>query len=324
MMHSKRLLMTLCLTAIAAVLSGCRQDMHNQPKYIPLRPSEFFSNGSSARMPVPGTVARGHLDADTYFYTGKINGVDGTLLPFTATKAVLDRGEERYNIYCTPCHSRVGEGNGMIVQRGYRRAASLHEARLLQAPIGHFYDVISNGWGAMPDYSAQIDPPDRWAIAAYIRALQLSQNASVNDVPADLRGSIKTRQQLEAEFGGGVLGQRERSPMTTTGSTSAGTGQNTHIGPMTPTMGGTQSNTINRDVNEQGGGQMIQSARPHPQGQTGHAQGGDYSGTVAPRSDKGVSRGQTSLPQGNWQSGPAQRSPQEGQVKPQGDSKEPK
>jgi mono/diheme cytochrome c family protein len=264
--------------------------MHNQPKFIPMRSSEFFADGSSARLPVPGTVARGHLDADTYFYTGKINGVDGTLLPFTATKAVLERGEERYNIYCTPCHSRVGEGNGMIVQRGYRRAASLHDARLREAPIGHFYDVMTNGWGAMPDYASQIEPQDRWAIAAYIRALQLSQNATLNDVPAEQRASLKTRQQLEAEFAGGALG----------------------------------TNRVSRDVNEQSGGQEIQSARPAVAGQTGHAQGGDSAGTVEPRGRKGEDRGQSSLPQGAWQSGPTQRVPQEGQAKPQGYSKEPK
>ena len=323
-MNWKQWLTFSCLLAGGAALSGCRQDMHNQPKFIPMRSSEFFSDGSSAREPVPGTVARGHLDADTYFYTGKVNGVDGKLMPFPVTKAVLERGEERYNIYCTPCHSRVGEGNGMIVQRGYRRAASLHDARLVEAPIGHFYDVMTNGWGAMPDYASQIEPQDRWAIAAYIRALQLSQNATLNDVPPEQRASIKTRQDLEAEFAGGALGQRERSPITTAGSTGGGVGQNTNVAPMTPTMGGTESNRVNRDVNEQSGGQEIQSARPAAQGQTGHAQGGDYSGTVEPRGHKGADRGQSSLPQGAWQSGPTQRVPQEGQAKPQGYSKEPK
>ncbi len=210
MMNWKRLLPLSILLAGGAVLGGCRQDMHNQPKYIPYRPSEFFADGSSARVPVTGTVARGHLNADTYLYTGKINGQDGTLLPFPATKVVLERGEERFNIYCTPCHSRVGDGNGMIVQRGYRRAASLHDSRLVGAPIGHFFDVMTNGWGAMPDYAAQIDTRDRWAIAAYIRALQLSQNATMNDVPADERSNVKTRQELEAEFAGGELGIREK------------------------------------------------------------------------------------------------------------------
>jgi hypothetical protein len=289
-MNWKQALSFSLVLAGAAALSGCRQDMHNQPKYIPYRPSEFFADGSSARQPVLGTVARGELHADTYLYTGKVNGQDGTLMPFPVTRGVLERGEERYNIYCTPCHSRVGDGNGMIVQRGYRRAANLHDPRLQQAPIGHFYDVIAKGWGAMPDYSAQIDVRDRWAIAAYIRALQLSQNASVEDVPAEMRGQIKTRAQVAQAVEGG------EAAVT----------------------------TVSRNVNEQAGGQAIKSARPEVEGQGGQPQGGDYSGTAAPRGKKGAERGQSSLPQGAWQSGPSQKTPQTGQAKPQGDSKEPK
>jgi len=169
---------------ILLILTGCRQDMHDQPKYIPLRPSSFFDDGRSAR-PIPeGTVARGHLDADTAFYTGKTaDGKYVDTFPFPITKEVLLRGQQRYNIYCTPCHDRLGTGNGMVVRRGFRHPPSYHIDRLRQAPNGYIFDVITNGFGAMQDYSAQIEPADRWAIIAYERALQLSQDATINDVP---------------------------------------------------------------------------------------------------------------------------------------------
>ncbi|HEY0566313.1 MAG TPA: cytochrome c [Terriglobales bacterium] len=320
-MNWKRTLPLACLTL--AALSGCRQDMHNQPKYIPYRSSEFFANGSSARQPVLGTVARGHLNADTYFFTGKINGVDGNVMPFRVTKAVLQRGEERFNIYCSPCHSRVGDGNGMIVQRGYRRAANLHDVRLLNAPLGHFYDVIAHGWGAMPDYSAQMDPNDRWSVVAYVRALQLSQNATLNDVPADQRNNVRTRQQVEAELQGGELGQQESGASTTEGSTRGGAVDNKNVG-MSPTTGGTSSNNVNRNANEQSGGQVIQSSRPNPQGQSGHPQGGDTGEGKAPTGSKGRERGQSALPTGHLQSGPNQHTPQDGQARPEGDNRNPK
>ena len=176
----------LCL----AMTAGCRQDMHNQPKYIPLRDSQFFRDGSSARPIVEDTVARGTLQEDAAFYTGKENGTELTTLPFPLTQEVLDRGEQRFNIYCAPCHDRTGSGQGMIVRRGYRQPPSYHIDRLRQAPIGHFFDVMTNGFGAMPDYRAQIAPRDRWAIAAYIRALQLSQHASESDVPAEDRPKL--------------------------------------------------------------------------------------------------------------------------------------
>ena len=181
----------LAVAAAALALAGCRQDMHNQPKYIPLRPSEFFADGRSERQLIEGTVARGHLNDDPAFYTGK--GPDGTPLdtfPFPVTKEVVARGRERFNIYCTPCHDYKGTGNGMIVQRGYAKPPSYHIDRLRQAPNGHFYDVITSGFGAMPDYRAQIAPRDRWAIVSYIRALQVSENAGVSDVPADQRGQL--------------------------------------------------------------------------------------------------------------------------------------
>ncbi len=179
----------LFLAALA--LAGCRQDMHDQPKFIPLRPSTFFADGRSARPLPEGTVARGHLNEDTAFYAAKgADGKDVTEFPMPVTKEMIERGQQRFNIYCTPCHSRVGDGNGMVVQRGYRHPPSYHIDRLRQAPIGHFYDVMTNGFGAMPDYSAQISPADRWAIASYIRTLQYSQQASINDVPADQRGQL--------------------------------------------------------------------------------------------------------------------------------------
>jgi mono/diheme cytochrome c family protein len=178
--------------ALAGVvlLAACRQDMHDQPKYIPLRSSDFFSDGRSARMPVEGTVARGHLRDDEHLYTGKVNGKLVEALPFPVTRELLGRGQERYNIYCTPCHSRVGDGSGVIVQRGYRRPESFHVERLRQAPVGHYFDAMTRGFGAMPDFASQISPQDRWAIAAYIRALQLSQHATLADVPESERGAM--------------------------------------------------------------------------------------------------------------------------------------
>jgi mono/diheme cytochrome c family protein len=172
-------------------LTACRQDMHDQPKYIPLRESTFFGDDRSARVPVEGTVARGELHDDTLLYTGKVNGADAVVFPFAVDATVMARGQERFNIYCSPCHGRTGDGDGMVVRRGYRRPPSYHDERLRDAPVGHFFDVITNGFGAMPDYAAQIRPEDRWAIAAYIRALQLSGHATINDVPADQRGKIK-------------------------------------------------------------------------------------------------------------------------------------
>jgi mono/diheme cytochrome c family protein len=175
----------------AAALSGCRQDMHNQPKSIPLRESMFFKNGSSARPLIDDTVARGTLQDDAAFFTGKADGTEVNALPFPLTAEVLDRGEQRYDIYCAPCHDVTGDGHGMIVRRGYKQPPSYHIDRLRQIPIGHFYDVMTNGFGAMPDYRAQIAPRDRWAIAAYIRALQLSQHASPSDLSPDDRQKLR-------------------------------------------------------------------------------------------------------------------------------------
>jgi mono/diheme cytochrome c family protein len=179
------------LAAITALLllAGCRQDMQDQPKLIPQRGSNLFADHRGARPQVVNTVARGQLREDSYFYTGITQGANGYReehdeLPFPATMEVLKRGQERFNIYCTPCHSRVGNGLGEIVQRGYKPAANLHDQVRLAQPLSHYFYVMTNGYGAMPDYSAQLTPADRWAVAAYIRALQLSQAAKESDVPS--------------------------------------------------------------------------------------------------------------------------------------------
>jgi len=178
------------LTGLTALLliAGCRQDMQNQPKLIPQRGSEMFADHRGARPQVVNTVARGQLREDSYFYTGVVQGANGyreerNQMPFPVTLEVLKRGQERFNVYCTPCHSRVGNGLGAIVDRGYKPAANLHDQVRIAQPLSHYFYVMTHGYGAMPDYSAQLAPEDRWAVAAYIRALQLSQAATRNDVP---------------------------------------------------------------------------------------------------------------------------------------------
>jgi len=169
---------------LIGVTAACRLDMHIQPYYRPLAKSDFFTDDRSARLPVEGTVARGDLHEDTYLYTGKIGNAPGEYLPFTVTKEVLERGRERFNINCTPCHGRVGDGNGFIPSRGFRQPPSYHIERLRKAPLGYFFDVMTNGYGVMPEYGSQVAAYDRWCIAAYIRALQLSQDATPADIPA--------------------------------------------------------------------------------------------------------------------------------------------
>jgi len=179
------------IALVLAAASGCRQDMHDQPKYIPLRYSSFFADARSERPLVPGTVARGHLDEDALLYTGK--GPDGkpsNLFPFPVTKDVIKRGQQRFDIYCTPCHDRTGYGLGMVVRRGYRHPPSYHTDQARALANGFIFDVITNGFGAMPDYAAQIPVRDRWAIVAYVRALQLSQHASVKDLTAEDRARL--------------------------------------------------------------------------------------------------------------------------------------
>jgi len=167
--------------------------MHTQPKYKPLAQTDFFGDGRAARPAVEGTVARGHLRLDDHLYTGKVNGQPVTTFPFVITRRDLERGRERYNIYCTPCHDAAGTGHGMIVLRGFPPPPSYHIQRLRDAPVGHFFDVITNGFGNMYSYAARVTPEDRWRIIAYIRALQLSQAATPADLPP------AERQRLEGQ-----------------------------------------------------------------------------------------------------------------------------
>jgi mono/diheme cytochrome c family protein len=202
----RRALASLVILAGAVSLTACRQDMHQAPRYDPLERSPLFADQRSARALVEGTVARGQLRDDKVFYTGK--QPDGQLVgtvPVPVDRALLLRGQDRYNVYCSPCHGRTGDGNGMVVQRGFKAPASYHTDRLREQPVGYFYDVITNGFGAMQDYSAQVAPRDRWAIAAYIRTLQFSRHATVADVPAERRGTLEAAAAApEAAHGSGA------------------------------------------------------------------------------------------------------------------------
>ena len=209
----------LAFTGLVAMLlvAGCRQDMQDQPKMFPQRGSELFADHRGARPQVVNTVARGQLDQDSYFYTGVVQGANGykeekNEMPFPVTAQVLERGQERFNIYCTPCHSRVGNGLGEIVQRGYKPAANLHDSVRMSQPISHYFYVMTHGYGAMPDYSAQLTPEDRWAVAAYIRALQLSQAATTADVPSGVQ--VQNLQELAAQQGHADYAQPWTLPAT--------------------------------------------------------------------------------------------------------------
>ncbi|HEV7769024.1 MAG TPA: cytochrome c [Thermoanaerobaculia bacterium] len=179
------------MTALLLVtLAACQQKMANQPRYDPLETSDFFADGMSARPRVANTVARGELSTDPFFDTGKINGALADGFPFAVTREVIDRGHQRFDIYCSECHGRVGDGNGMIPSRGYRKPPSFHTETLRAQTTGHLFDVMTNGFGAMPPYGSMIPTRDRWAIIAYIRALQLSQNATVDLVPLTERPKL--------------------------------------------------------------------------------------------------------------------------------------
>ena len=178
------------VAAVSLALAGCRQDMHDAPRYEPLEATTFFANGQSERQPVVNTIARGQLREDRHLDEGIVDGKPAETFPMPITEEVMRRGQERFNVFCAPCHGRTGEGNGMIVQRGFRQPPSYHEDRLRNAPVGYFFDVMSHGFGAMQDYASQVPVADRWAIAAYIRALQLSQRATVDDVPVDRRADL--------------------------------------------------------------------------------------------------------------------------------------
>lgn len=185
----RRNLLILGLLALAA--AGCRQDMHDNPRLKPYSASDFFADGRGARLLPTGTVARGWLREDEALYTGRVNGEAVAEFPFAISHQDLARGRDRYNIYCTPCHGLLGDGQGMVVQRGLRRAASYHQERLRDEKVGYFYDVITNGFGAMQGYAEQIPVRDRWLIVAYVRALQLSQHATMAEVPGERQAALE-------------------------------------------------------------------------------------------------------------------------------------
>lgn len=198
MFHGNRRVRTLLAAAtvsVALISVGCRQKMAQQPYYDPYEASEFFADGKSARTPVEGTVARGHLRDDEHLYTGRVEGQLVSTYPFEITEQVLERGRDRYDIYCTPCHGEAGLGNGIVVRRGYRTPPSFLDPKFADLPVGHYVDVMTNGFGAMPTYASQVKPEDRWAIAAYIQALQLSQSVDINQLPPDRQAELRSKNQ---------------------------------------------------------------------------------------------------------------------------------
>jgi cbb3-type cytochrome c oxidase subunit III len=203
MISPSRLLLAACVAAVLLFATGCRylkQDMATQPKNKPLSPSDFFDDGRSERPLVENTVARGSIAEDALFVPK-----DSNAFPLPVNRELLERGQDRYKIFCTPCHGLQGDGNGMVAMRGMKHPPSFHQDRLRQAPNGYFFDNITNGFGAMYGYSAQIPPRDRWAIIAYVRALQLSRNARVADLPAELREKLSpTATGIAGDIPGGA------------------------------------------------------------------------------------------------------------------------
>jgi mono/diheme cytochrome c family protein len=181
--RTARFVLVCALAAGVGAAAGCRQDMHDTPRFEPLEKSDFYDDHRSERPLIEGTVARGQLRDDDAFWTGKVGGAIVDKPPMPVTRELVARGRDRFNIYCAPCHAQTGMGDGMVVRRGYKQPPSMHDPRLRAQPIGYFYDVMTRGFGQMPDYAAQIQPRDRWAVAIYVRALQLSQHSSVADVP---------------------------------------------------------------------------------------------------------------------------------------------
>jgi mono/diheme cytochrome c family protein len=169
-----------CVLGGLLLASACRNDMHDQPRYKPLASTHFFADGRASRPTIEDTVARGQLHLDQARYTGKVNGKDIEFFPIKITRDDVARGQERFNIYCSPCHGRLGNGHGMVVARGLRQPPSYLDPRLVTAPLGHFFDVMTNGYGAMYSYASRVAVDDRWRIAAYIRALQLSEGATAD------------------------------------------------------------------------------------------------------------------------------------------------
>ena len=197
-------ILVAALFAASAVLSGCslKQDMALQPKNRPLSPSDFFADGRSARPLVENTVARGSVLEDEMAVSKESNA-----FPLPLNQELLERGENRYKIFCSPCHGLQGDGNGMVAMRGMKHPPSYHQDRLRQVPNGYVYDVITNGFGAMLGYSAQIAPRDRWAVVAYVRALQLSRNAKLAELPPDVREKVlhppaEKKPETHSESGG--------------------------------------------------------------------------------------------------------------------------
>jgi len=188
----KTSLMIATVTIFA--IAGCRQQMADQPYQRPLEPSNFFDDGMASRPVVPGTVARLGKEGDKQPLNGKVDGKLVDTFPIQVTMKVLARGQERYEIFCSPCHDRLGTGQGMIVRRGFPRARSFHEPRLRDAPIGHFFEVMTQGFGPMPSYANQLAEHDRWAVIAYIRALQLSRNVRLDQLPPGDRAKMKETQ----------------------------------------------------------------------------------------------------------------------------------
>lgn len=203
-----RVLPMLLLAVVVA--TGCRQDMHDTPRYEAFEASSSFADNRASRTPPVGTVPRGWLREDEALYTGTVAGQPVEQFPFAIAHADLARGRQRFNIFCTPCHGQLGDGNGMVVQRGLRQAASFHQDRLRQETIGYFFDVITNGFGAMPDYATQIPVRDRWLIVAYVRALQLSQHASVSELPPDQRAAIDAAETAAAPADKGTAKPAEK------------------------------------------------------------------------------------------------------------------
>jgi len=187
----RRWVATMGLASLVVFGAACRQDMHDQPSYSALEASTFFEDGASARLPVPGTVARGqlHID-DELLYTGVANGRPALVFPFPIDQDVMERGQVSFNAYCSPCHGQSGRGDGVIVQRGFTQPPDLTDSFMSSSPLGHLFNVITNGFGAMPDHGSQIKVRDRWAIIAYVKALQLAASATLEDVPVAERGRL--------------------------------------------------------------------------------------------------------------------------------------
>lgn len=183
----------LALGVLLTAAGACRQDMFNQPRYKPLQASTFFADGRASRPLPEDTVPFGGAPPDELLSTGRVGGIAADRFPFPVTAAVLDRGQQRYEIFCSVCHGATGSGNGMVVQRGFKAPPSFHTDRLRQAPAGHFVEVMTNGFGAMYDYRSRVAPEDRWAIAAYIRALQQSENVPLSEIPAPERATLEAQ-----------------------------------------------------------------------------------------------------------------------------------